>query len=151
VAEWIATICSGVWAAVAIVLSLTERPGNGSALSESSFTLYRRLSIKGVPVLIGLIFLGSAAAIYTWIEGRNDVFLYGALILLVMFPLSAIFVMPYNRLAMEHNTDALGEAMDRMFRRWWLIHVIRTVLALIAFVLFVGGLSFWAEGLPGNA
>ncbi len=142
-AEWVATICAGIWAVLCVYLSIVERSRSVSVEELQSMQFYRKVSDNGVPVLIAIIFIGCGAGIYAWIGNRSSAFLVGSLMLLVMFPLSAIFVSPVTRIIADSETSNVGSAVAAMFKRWRLVHGFRTVLAVLALGFFVAGMNQW--------
>ena len=139
-AQWLALVCAGIWALLCLYLILAERPRKSIDIANPGFIFYRRVATNGAPLLILLIFLGCGAGIYAWLGTRSIEFVVGALILLVMFPLSAMFVMPLDRVMMETNTGNVGAAIEQLFMRWWWVHLLRTALAVAACGFFLSGL-----------
>ncbi len=139
-AQWVAVFCAAVWALICLYLSIAERPRANLDVDAPAFKLYRNLSANGVPFLIALIFVGAGSGIYAWTENRVTDFVVGSLILLLMFPLSSIFVMPLSRSMMTSSTTDVGDAIKSLFRRWWLVHILRTLLAVTATGFFLRGL-----------
>jgi|GEM_PF-2437482 len=138
-AQWLALFCAGIWALLCFYLSIAERPRKGVDMADPAFVLYRKISSNGAPSIILLIFLGSGAGIYAWMVTLSREFLIGALILLVMFPLSAMFVTPLNSVMLDNQTNNVSKVIEQIFRRWWWVHLLRTLLAATAFGFFLSG------------
>lgn len=134
---WLATICAAIWALCCAFFLLVERPGFNTEQNKDLLYWYHWLSTKGTPFMIGCVFTGSALGIYAWLQNGPRAFLIGALILVVMFPLSSIFVVTDDREAMETETDVYGEHMKQVFQRWRFVHLLRTVLAFVALGLYL--------------
>ena len=140
-AAWIATLCALIWVVCCTFFSFVERPGINADRWASSLLWYHRMSTRLTPALVALVFIGSGAAIYAWSQSDDLRFLGGALVMLVMFPMSAVFVVTDSRDAMESRTDVYGEILRKVFRRWFYVHIVRTILAIIALISFLRALG----------
>ncbi|MDG1463072.1 MAG: hypothetical protein P8R04_05820, partial [Gammaproteobacteria bacterium] len=89
-----------------------------------SIKLYRKISQNGIPFLIMIIFVGCGAGIYAWIGNRNVAFLSGSLIMMVMFPLSGIFISPIDRVIENTEASKVGLAVENFFKRWRRVHIV---------------------------
>jgi len=133
----LATVCAAIWAWCCLYLSLIERPGLDLQRNQKRLRHYLVISRQLTPLLIGVVFAGSALGIYAWLLSGDRLFLYGGGLLAVMFPLSSIFVVTDSQQVMEVQTDVYGETMKAVFRRWFYVHILRTALSLVTLALFI--------------
>jgi len=140
-AEFIATICAGLWSGGCIYLSLVQEPAAHRAGPDIVAALFRPMSARAAPMFIVLALVGTVAAGYAWIQGADINWLIGAVFLGAMVPFTAILIVPTNRKLLKIKPADVG-ASEELFARWGRLHGLRTLLGSIAFLVFVSALTF---------
>jgi len=139
-AEFIATICAGLWSGGSVYLSLVQEPAAHRAGPDIAAALFRPMSARAAPMFIVLALVGTVAAGYAWIQGAGINWLVGAVFLAAMFPFTAILIVPTNRKLLKIKpADVAGS--EELFARWSRLHGLRTLLGSIAFLVFVFALT----------
>lgn len=139
-AEFIATICAGLWSGGSIYLSLVQEPAAHRAGPDIAAALFPPMSARAAPMFIVLALVGTVAAGYAWIQGAGINWLVGGVFLAAMFPFTAILIVPTNRKLLKIKpADVAGS--EELFARWSRLHGLRTLLGSIAFLVFVFALT----------
>jgi hypothetical protein len=135
--EFIATIMAGMWAGTAIYIGLVEHPSALRVGLDYATEYFRPMSKRTAPLMMVYAATGGIAAIVTWNSGGDVSWLIGGVLLLSMFPFTAIFIVPTNiRLLKVDVTEADGEA-KALHARWGRMHAWRTAFGSPPFLIFV--------------
>jgi hypothetical protein len=140
-AELIAIVCAGLWAGSSFYSSVIELPAAGRAGPAVSIPLFREMVATAAPIYMFLVFVGSGAGIYAWVEGSGVLWLIGAILMLAMFPLTALFIVPTSRKMLELDTSKALEFTEALMKRWRMQHLLRAALGGVAFVVFAVDLT----------
>lgn len=139
--EFIATVCAGLWAGGCIYISLVEHPAASRVGLAFATKFFRPMSIRAAPLLIVLALIGAMSSGYAWFKGGSIEWLIGALLLLGMFPLTAIFIVPTNRALLKVDYATAPQEATLLLSRWGRWHAIRTFVGSLPFILFVFALT----------
>ena len=135
--EFIATFAAGLWAGAAIYIGFVEHPSALRVGVQYATEYFRPMSKRAAPMMMVLAAIGGAAAIYVWIGGGNVFWLIGGLLLLGMFPLTAIFIVPTNVRLLRVDSTESPEKAAALHERWGRMHGIRTLLGSLPFLIFL--------------
>jgi hypothetical protein len=139
-AEFIATICAGLWSGGCIYLSLVQHPAAHRAGPDIAAALVRPMSARAAPMFIVFAFVGTVAGVYAWFQGAGSNWLIGAMFLGAMFPFTAILIVPTNRRLLKIKPGEVGGS-EELFTRWGRLHGLRALLGSTAFLVFVSVLT----------
>jgi hypothetical protein len=84
-----------------------------------------------------LAVIGSLAALVSWWFDRGLGWLIGGLLLLLIIPYTLIFILPTNKCLESQELDLRSEEAGCLLRRWGRLHAVRSILSVLAFVIFV--------------
>jgi len=136
--ETIATLACGIFTGAAVYVSLVEHPARmecGTRLAATEFApSYRRASVMQA----SLAAIGFAAATAAWLIGSSSWWLVGGIFLGSVIPFTLIVIMPTNRKLLQPDLDKESELAFRLLEKWGRLHAVRTLLSLIAFLIFLG-------------
>ena len=137
----IASGCAGLFAGAAIYINAVEHPARlscGTELAVREFApSYHRATVMQVPLAaIGCI-TGLASA---WLLGDPWLAL-AAILLITVVPFTLVVILPTNQRLLDPSLDPGGERAAELLTRWGRLHITRSVLSGIAFVLFLIRLS----------
>ena len=140
-AEFIATICAGLWSGGCIYLSIVQQPAAVQAGPGVAAALFRPMSLRAAPMLIALALVGAVAGIFAWFQGSGLAWLIGALFLAAMFPFTGLLIVPTNLrlLKADPAEPGLSAALLRKLGR---LHALRSAIGSVAFFVFVAELVF---------
>jgi uncharacterized membrane protein len=138
--EFVSTYCTGLFAGAALYVTLVEHPARlecGTALAVAEFTpSYRRGAVMQ-PLLAALAFL---AAIGAWRTSGKSAWLLGAILIVTVIPFTLLAILPTNKKLLDPSLDRNSDSARQLLIRWGRLHALRTVLSLVAFVIFLLGL-----------
>jgi uncharacterized membrane protein len=138
--EFVSTYCTGLFAGAALYVTLVEHPARlecGTALAVAEFTpSYRRGAVMQ-PLLAALAFL---AAIGAWRTSGKSAWLLGAILIVTVIPFTLLAILPTNKKLLDPSLDRNSDSARQLLIRWGRLHALRTVLSLVAFVIFLAGL-----------
>jgi hypothetical protein len=136
--ELIATIAAGLWAGIALYIAFVEQPSALQVGVVYATEYFRVMSKRTAPIMIVLAGIGGIAGIYAYYQNDDSWWAFGGGLLLLQFPLTAVFILPTNLKLMKEalsTTEAL-----QLHRRWARLHAIRTALGILPFFYFVSRL-----------
>lgn len=135
--QFLATLCCAIFAGAAIYINAVEHPARMScgvrvALAEWAPS-YRRATVMQASLAV----LGFAFALAGWLAGAELRYLVAGIILVSVAPFTLIVIRPTNNrlMALASGPD-LGDA-ERLLARWNRLHAVRSVLSVVALVLFL--------------
>ncbi len=135
--EFVATICTGLFAGAALYVTLVEHPARvecGTALAVAEFgPSYRRATVMQA-LLAAVAFL---AALGAWASSWNSAWLLGGILIVTVIPFTLIVILPTNKKLLDPSLDRSSETARQLLTRWGRLHAVRTVLSLTAFLVFV--------------
>ena len=138
--EFVSTCCTGLFAGAALYVTLVEHPARlecGTALAVAEFApSYRRGAVMQ-PLLAALAFL---AAIGVWLTSGKSAWLLGAILIVTVIPFTLLAILPTNKKLLDPSLDRNSDSARQLLIRWGRLHAVRTVLSLVAFVIFLAGL-----------
>jgi hypothetical protein len=138
--EFVSTYCTGLFAGAALYVTLVEHPARlecGTALAVAEFApSYRRGAVMQ-PLLAALAFL---AAIGAWLTSGKSAWLLGAILIVTVIPFTLLAILPTNKKLLDPSLDRNSDSARQLLIRWGRLHAVRTVLSLVAFVIFLAGL-----------
>lgn len=136
--ELIATVAAGLWAGIALYIAFVEQPSAMQVGVVYATEYFRVMSRRTAPIMIALAAIGGCAGIYAYYQNGDSWWAFGGGLLLLQFPLTAVFIVPTNMRLMKEELPA-SEAV-RLHRRWARMHAIRTALGILPFLYFVSRL-----------
>ena len=135
--EIIATLCAGLFAGAAIYINAVEHParmslGTATALAEWR-PAYRRATLMQAPLAV----VGLLAALAAWATGAGTAWLVGGLLLGSVVPFTLIVAFPVNKQLLDPAMDRDLDRASSLLARWNQLHAVRSLLSVIALLLFV--------------
>jgi uncharacterized membrane protein len=137
VPEIVATLASGIFAGAAVYVNFVEQPARLSCGVELAVTEWRPSYKRGAVMQAPLAAIGSLAALVSWWFDRGLAWLIGGLLLLLIIPFTLVIILPTNKRLESQELDLRSEEAGRLLRRWGRLHAVRSILSLVAFVIFV--------------
>lgn len=134
---FLAVLAATLFTGAAIYINLVEHPARmecGTGLAATEFgPSYRRASVMQVILAIAATIGGAGA----WLTGGSRLWLLGALLIFAVIPYTLIVVMPSNRKLLDPGLDRTSETTHRLLQTWNKLHAVRSLLALLASLIFV--------------
>jgi len=137
IAELVSVLVCGLFAGAAIYISFVEHPARMECGVETAATefppSYRRASImQATLAAIGL--LSSLAA---WFAGATFWWAIAGVLLGSVVPFTLLVILPTNRQLLSPTLDKRSAQTTHLLARWGRLHAIRSVVSVVAFLLFV--------------
>ena len=135
--ELLSTLSAGLFAGAAIYINLVEHPARmecGAELAVTEFVpSYRRATI----IQVALATIGFLSAAVAWWMGSSVWWLVGGIVFVAVIPFTLIFIFPTNKKLEDSSLDKNSELALELLKRWGKLHAIRSLLSLIAFLIFI--------------
>ena len=135
ISEIVATLACGVFAGAALYINLVEHPARLSCGVALAITEWKPSYERAAAMQVGLAVAGSVFALISWRNGKESLWLLGGALLFAVIPFTLIVILPTNK---ELQRDDLDVARaELLLRRWNGLHAVRSVLATVAFLIFL--------------
>ena len=137
VPEIVATLASGIFAGAAVYVNFVEQPARLSCGVELAVTEWRPSYKRGTLMQAPLAVIGSLAALVSWWFDRGLAWLVGGLLLVLVIPFTLLVIMPTNKRLESQELDLRSEEAGCLLRHWGRLHAVRSILSVVAFVIFL--------------
>jgi len=135
--ELFATLACAIFAGAAIYINLVEHPARMSCGTELAATewapSYKRATVMQAPLAI----LGFLFAVAAWLNGATVWWLVGGVLLGLVVPFTLIVLMPTNKRLLSPELDKGSREAQQMLERWNRLHMVRSLLGIVALVIFL--------------
>jgi len=139
--ELLATWSAGLFAGAAIYINLVEHPARmqcGTALAVTQFVpSYHRAAV----LQASLAAVGSVSAAAAWLIGAKLSWLIGSLFLVAVIPFTLLVIFPTNKQLLDPALEKDSQRARQLLTHWGRLHAVRSVLSLIAFVIFLSAFA----------
>jgi hypothetical protein len=137
IAEFIAVLGCSLFTGAAVYLSLVEHPARmecGVELAVAEFApSYRRASILQA-TLAGVGLVSSIAA---WLAGASFLWVVAGALLGSVIPFTLIVILPTNKQLLNPTLGRRSAQAGQLLARWGKLHAVRSVLSVVALLLFL--------------
>jgi uncharacterized membrane protein len=132
-----ATVCAGLFAGAAIYISAVEHPARlscGTELAVREFApSYKRAAVMQASLAVAGCVTSLLSA---WVDG--DLWIAaGAVALGSVVPFTLVVIRPTNKRLLDPTLNPQSEEAADLLAQWAHLHLIRSVLSGVAFVLFL--------------
>jgi len=136
----LALTVAALFTGAAIYITVAEQPAR-LQLDDGSLLAEWKLSYKrGYIMQASLVVVGGVLGLVAFLSGLDWRWLFGAVVLLANWPYTIFVIMATNRHLMDMPAEVAMAETRRMIRRWGILHAGRSVLGLVATLIFL-----WAE------
>jgi hypothetical protein len=136
-AQFLATFCCAVFAGAAVYINLVEHPARMSCDTRTAATVwapsYGRATAMQAPLAILSFFSGVSA----WLLSGDITWLFGAVLIGLVVPLTFTVIMPTNRQLLAPGRDLASAETRALLEKWARLHAGRSALSLAALVIFI--------------
>lgn len=141
VAEIVATFTCGIFAGAAVYINFVEQPARLSCGIEPAVREWRPSYRLGTFMQAPLALVGSMAGLVSWWFERRAGWLLGGILLFLVIPFTFLVIFPTNKRLESADLVLRSEEAGRLLRRWGWLHAVRSVLGLVAFLVFLISLA----------
>ncbi len=136
--QLIAVLATTIFAGAAIYINLVEHPARMGCSTELAATQwapsYKRATLMQAPLAV----IGFLSGVAAWWLGSGLPWLIAALLILAVVPFTLIIIEPTtNKQLLAPGRDLRSDETRELLVRWGRLHAIRSVLGLIASVIFI--------------
>jgi hypothetical protein len=135
--EIMAILACGIFTGAAVYINLVEHPARmkcGARLAVTEFgPSYHRAAVMQASLAV----IGFLTATAAWLMGASRWWLVGGIILVAVVPYTLVAIMPRNKELLNPDLDKDSVFAHRLLRKWNRLHVVRSLLSFIAFLIFI--------------
>ena len=136
--QFIATLCSAIFAGAALYINLVEHPARmrleTSLAARQWAPSYQRATWMQAPLAL----LSFIAGVGAWLGGGGGAWLMAAGLMGAVVPFTFIVIMPTNHKLLAPDRDLSSSETRALLESWGKLHAVRTGLSLLAMVLCMG-------------
>lgn len=130
--EIVSFIFTGLFAGVALYISVVEQPARLASAPEVALAEWR-FSFRRAGILqIVLVSVGVLSAIAAYSVGRGVSVLVAGILLAIVMVWTLVVVMPVNRQLLDPARTSATPDTDVLLKKWGRLHLIRTIAALLS-------------------
>ena len=96
---------------------------------------------RALPIQSGLAMVGGLCGLAAWYGLQDWRWLVGGVVMLSNWPFTMLAIMPTNKRLQAIQPDQAGPESRALLHDWGKLHAVRSVLGLIATLLFAWGLA----------
>jgi hypothetical protein len=137
-AQFLATICSTLFAGAAIYINLVEHPARMGCDTKTAATVWAPSYKRATVMQASLAVLSFLAGVAAWLLDSGITWLFGAILIGLVVPFTFIAIMPTNHQLLAPGRDLASPETRGLLEKWGRLHAVRSALS------FVG----WAHGPP---
>ncbi|HEY3047112.1 MAG TPA: DUF1772 domain-containing protein [Polaromonas sp.] len=135
--QFIAVLATTFFAGAAIYINLVEHPARMGCSTDVAATVWAPSYKRATVMQASLAIIGFLAGLAAWLLGAGLVWLVAALFILAVVPVTLIIIFPTNKQLLASGRDLGSSETRELLVKWGQLHAIRSVLSLIASVIFV--------------
>jgi hypothetical protein len=139
----VAVLAAGLFSGAALYVSLVEHPARMSLGTEIAAREFRPSYKRATVMQASLALVAAIPGVGTWVDRGGGLWLLGSVSIFLVVPFTLIVILPTNNKLLEEGRDLASQETQALLETWGRLHAVRSVLGLLAVVLFV-----WALGRP---
>jgi hypothetical protein len=136
----LALTIAAVFTGAAIYVNIAEQPARLQLDDRSLLAEWKPAYKRGYMMQASLAIVGGLFGLAAYVSSLDWRWLLGAVVLLANWPYTIFVIMPANRRLMDTPPEAATAETRRMLERWGTLHAARSVLGLMAILIFL-----WAQ------
>jgi len=133
----LALVIAAAFAGAAIYINVAEHPARLGLPVAALLTQWKPSYARGFAMQASLAVLGGVLGALAWWETRDGLWLAGAVVLVSNWPYTLLGIMPTNRRLIATAPDSADAATRSLLERWGRLHALRSMLGVLATVLFL--------------
>ena len=133
----VATLACVLFAGAAIYVNLVEHPARLSCGTEIAARQWAPSYRRATVMRASLAVVAGVAGLVRWLQSGHAFWLWGAVGILAVVPVTLVVIFPTNKRLLESGRDLGSDETRALLVTWGRLHAIRSVLGLAASVLFI--------------
>lgn len=134
---WAATLACALFTGGALYASVVEHPARTATGPPMAVAQFRRSYPRGAALQAPLAMVGCLAAVGAWLAGAPAAWPVAGLLLGLVVPFTLVAIMPTNRRLLDPTLGPDAPEARRLLRRWGNLHLVRTIVSLVALALML--------------
>lgn len=139
--ELVATLSAALFAGAALYINAVEHPARMSLGAAAALAEWRPAYHRGTRMQAPLAVVGCLMAVVAWATGAGGAWLVGGLLLGAVVPITLVIIYPTNAQLLGPAVAHDPRRVAALLTRWNRLHAVRTLLSLVALVLFLSQLG----------
>lgn len=139
-AQFIAVVATALFAGAAIYINLVEHPARMGCSTEVAAAVWAPSYKRATVMQASLAVLGALSGVGAWLLGAGLTWLVSSLLILAVVPVTLLIIFPTNRKLLVPGRDNSSPETRKLLVKWGHLHAIRSLLSLVATLLFVWSL-----------
>lgn len=135
--EFMATLCSALFAGAAVYINIVEHPARMSCGTELAATEWAPSYTRATWMQAPLAAVGFVSALGAWLAGSGNSWLIGGVVLGLVVPFALVVIKPTNKRLLATDLNKLSEEARTLLDKWNALHGVRTALSVAALVVFL--------------
>ena len=136
----LATACAGTFFGAATYINLVEHPARMGCDTKIAAAVWAPSYKRATVMQASLAIVGFFTGVISWLLGAGGLWLLGALLLGAVVPFTFIAIMPTNHALLAPGRDLSSPETRALLEKWGRLHAVRSVLSLLASVLYLAAL-----------
>ncbi|MBL0897222.1 MAG: DUF1772 domain-containing protein [Reyranella sp.] len=133
----LALTVAALFTGAAFYVGFAEHPARSGLEDRPQLQQWKPAYERGAIMQGSLAVLGFLLGLAAWWQSRDELWIVGAIALVMNWPYTMLVVMPVNNRLKEIAPDDAGEESHELLRRWGRLHDRRTMLGTIATLLYL--------------
>ena len=136
----LAPTIAAVFTGAAVYINIAEQPARLQLDDRPLLTEWNAAYKRGYAMQASLAIVGGLFGLLAYLNTLDLRWLLGAVVLLANWPYTLFVIVPTNNRLMETPLEAATAETRRMLEQWGVLHAGRSVLGLVATLIFL-----WAQ------
>ena len=134
----LATVAAGLFAGAAIYINGVEHPARMSCGTELALREFAPSYKRGTVMQASLAIIGCLAGLSAGWLRQDPVIAAAGVLLGAVVPFTLVVILPTNKRLLDPSLEASSPEAWQLLTRWGRLHMVRSVMSGIAFLIFVG-------------
>lgn len=137
VAKFFAVFATTLFAGAAVYINLVEHPARMGLSTEAAAAQWAPSYKRATFMQASLAIVGFVSGVSAWLLGAGFMWFIASVIILAVVPVTLVVIYPTNTKLLAPGRDLSSPETRELLTRWGWLHAIRSMLSLVATVLFV--------------
>jgi Domain of unknown function (DUF1772) len=138
IVKFMAVLATALFAGAAVYITFVEHPTRLGCSTEIAATVWAPSYKRATVMQASLACIGFLSGLAAWLLGAGLPWLIASLFIFAVVPVTLVIISPTNNKLLTPGRDLSSLPTRELLVKWGRPHAIRTALALLATLMFVG-------------